>query len=460
MHAPANANPVPSNPPFPFYYGAEEGGFAFPTVNTRWPVILTGVIDEIHRRMASKSSPSLSALLNLPEMAIGSEEEAKDIISRVAALKYEVWRAKPVRKLESDGGNDNDIWNKSVRDHFSGFTFYSASWLWAECYLYRRIQEALSLSKTWSKYDPFLMQKLSAFVGSFDGVRDLTVRLVDSLNTESSLFLRELLLLALWGNATDLSMFAGKNEDEIKDMKAGGGEQNILANDLDLLVPYVASLRAKRVDFILDNSGFELFSDLLLADNLVQSGRASEIVFHMKAMPWFVSDTNAHDVEWLLRALEVPEEFFKSALKGQSLDSHAAASLKKLGARWRSYIEKKSWVFTTHLFWTTGWAYHHLPTEAQDLWDQLKSSSLLIFKGDLNYRKLVYDCKWPADTPFSTAIGALASGPPLVSLRTNKSDPIVGLASGKAEKMNGLDKEWRWSGKYAILSYFPGATVA
>lgn len=59
-------------------------------------------------------------------------------------------------------------------------------------------------------------------------------------------------------------------EDQIKVLQSTGGEhlaateKNILGNDLNPLWDHVKMLREKtggRIDFVLDNAGFELFCD-------------------------------------------------------------------------------------------------------------------------------------------------------------------------------------------------------
>ncbi|GFH08707.1 RRM domain-containing protein, partial [Haematococcus lacustris] len=70
-----------------------------------------------------------------------------------------------------------------------------------------------------------------------------------------------------------------------------------------------------------------------------------------------------------------------------------------------------------------------MPSIAPDLHADLSTSSLLIFKGDLNYRKLVSDSRWAPTTPFRQALlGFLPA--PLLTLRTCKADVVTGLLPG------------------------------
>ena len=77
-------------------------------------------------------------------------------------------------------------------------------------------------------------------------------------------------LVCLWGNSTDLSLLINMTEEQIKSLQSTGGdhlaatEKNILGNHLNQLWEAVRDLRDKtggRIDFVLDNAGFELYCD-------------------------------------------------------------------------------------------------------------------------------------------------------------------------------------------------------
>lgn len=111
-------------------------------------------------------------------------------------------------------------------------------------------------------------------------------------------------------------------------------------------------------------------------------------------------------------------------------------------------------MYEQHPFWCTGYTFWDLHSEAPDLFLHLSRSDLVFFKGDLNHRKLTYDCAAPASTPFDIAIGPMASAagaPKVCSLRTIKSDVVVGLGDEGdriAEKLDNNESGWKISGKY------------
>lgn len=76
-------------------------------------------------------------------------------------------------------------------------------------------------------------------------------------------------------------------------------------------------------DIVLDNAGYELFTDLILADYLISSKLVNKIRFHAKSQPWFVSDVNPSDFEFVLNAVTNDLE-----------DS----TLNDLGKKWRSFL--------------------------------------------------------------------------------------------------------------------------
>jgi hypothetical protein len=220
---------------------------------------------------------------------------------------------------------------------------------------------------------------------------------------------------------------------------------------------------------ILDNAGTELLMDLCLADWLVARGLCDSVVLHAKSYPWFVSDVVEYDIWWLI------EELNKCPLSSAQLSNEELSTLQWASVTWRSRLETKQWTIRAHPFWTTALPFSHLPEVAGDLYSFLCGQQVTalheeshlplmwIFKGDLNYRKLVYDCAWPDYTiPFEEALGALGAStkqwptsqpqPPLIALRTCKSDVIVGVES--RDKLEEIDcaggSDWLINGKWAV----------
>ena len=79
----------------------------------------------------------------------------------------------------------------------------------------------------------------------------------------------------------------------------------------------------------------------------------------------------------------------------------------------------------------------------------LQTASIVISKGDLNYRRFFEDRTWPADSPVSVA--SVATGMHAFALRVLKSDCLVGLEPAAVSRLFATDPEWRSNGKYSVV---------
>ena len=359
---------------------------------------------------------------------------------------------------------------------------------------------AFSTAKThyWRTYDLFARQKISTFRQSRAAVLELAARYeaivtqleqtpgalnptaqpsTEDLAQAEELLFTEMCEVCLWGNATDLSLLTNIPLADIQRLQGvaaarQASEAHIVVNDLAAAFGALRAAAApgRRVDFVLDNAGFELFVDLVLAGYLLSAGLASTVVLHPKALPWFVSDVVPADFAALLGALADPQRFFtaedEQGIAGAPLADAELRHLAFLFDRWSAFHADGRLLIRPHHFWTEAGSYRRLPHVAPELFEDLKESELVVFKGDLNYRKVVGDVMWPATTPFSEAIGELGHGLRVLALRTCKGDVVVGLPEGKDEELRAMEggggdsgaRVWAWKGKWALVQFHDGKT--
>ena len=120
--------------------------------------------------------------------------------------------------------------------------------------------------------------------------------------------------------------------------------------------------------------------------------------------------------------------------------------------RWNQRLTEGSWTFQVHDYWTMPQDYSDMKKYCPDLYADLSTSSLIIFKGDLNYRKLVGDRDWITTTPFEESLRKFHPAP-LCALRTLKADVVTGLKEGQADEVQHKDKNWMVNGNWAVISY-------
>lgn len=217
----------------------------------------------------------------------------------------------------------------------------------------------------------------------------------------------EMCEICLWGNATDLSFLRSLTYEDIQKLQGAdarkNAQKNILVNDLPaaynaLKAAQKTGKKDRRVDIVLDNAGFELFVDLVLAGYLSAAGLATQIVLHPKSIPWFVSDVIPADFAALLGALANPQSFYSAPDEhagqlSQPLSDTEVSDLSFLFQHWSKLHSEGQLVIRPNLFWTSGHSYWKLPQAEPRLFEDLRESELVIFKGDLNYRKLVADVR-------------------------------------------------------------------
>lgn len=286
----------------------------------------------------------------------------------------------------------------------------------------------LSTSTFWKTYDVFSLQKNASIRSSRPAILELAAKYkgivsqiekdkaappaesksADEVEAAEKLLFTEMCEICLWGNATDLSLLTNLSYVDYQKLQGSearkASEKNILVNELPAAFAALRKVQKegkpdRRVDFILDNAGFELFVDLILAGYLLSSGLATTVVLHPKTIPWFVSDVVPADFSTLLNAFTDPQEFYTSLSEDdkhagripESLSDVEVENVKFLFQQWSNFHAEGQMILRPNTFWTEGGSFWRLPKSAPDLFNDIKQSELAIFKGDLNYRKLVGD---------------------------------------------------------------------
>ncbi|KAI0427237.1 DUF89-domain-containing protein [Xylaria sp. FL1042] len=466
----------------PKYMTSDKTSFAYVSARDRWPVIVTSAIDDVYRAVAQCDNADKC-------------EDGKKIVEELARLKYEMQHDRQLTPIRDDGHPDVALYNHEL-EKLGTPTWFAVPWLYCECYLYRRINTSFSLSTHWKEYDVFAGQKINTFRSSRPAVLELAARyeeLVTQMKADKGkagdesdearkLLFMEMCEICLWGNATDLSLLTSLTYEDIQRLQGSearkASEKNILVNDLgaayEVLKKAQSEGEERRVDIVLDNAGFELYVDLILAGYLLSSGLATLVVLHPKSIPWFVSDVLPPDWAALINALACPKRFYETPSDDEKLQDKTppplsdkeTSNLNFLFQQWAHLYAEGQLIVRPNRFWTHAGSFWRLPAEEKDLLDDLKSSELVVFKGDLNYRKLTGDAAWDPTTPFTEAIGPLGpgSGVNVLALRTCKADVVVGLQPGEDERLRAMDgggadsgaRKWAWSGKWAVVSFSGG----
>jgi Damage-control phosphatase ARMT1-like domain len=331
-------------------------------------------------------------------------------------------------------------------------TWLSAPWMVAEFLVYRKLMDVLDYWNPASPgylYDPFFQQKQAGLESSPASAEAMLGR-INNLPTAASTVngLEIAASIALWGNKMDLSLWPANadtaNQDVFTDILQKAHE-NLLHDDSEALAAYCETLQKKNdggnVDIIVDNAGFELVTDLALAQYLVASGIAKTVTFQLKSHPLFVSDALEKD-------LRATVDYYKNNLPADRFpDCHAAATI------WQEYLDQGQWKCTEHSFWTQGAAMWKMP---DSLYNGLQTRCDLAFvKGDANYRRLLGDLTWHySNDSFQDIVGAYFPCP-VCALRTLKAQVGCGMEADKVARAaaTGDPESWLTNGRFGVVQF-------
>ncbi|XP_032589996.1 damage-control phosphatase ARMT1 [Drosophila grimshawi] len=420
--------PTPVNA---FLSGQFKRSYAYHTIRNRLPVILTRVIDSLTRDKSEL----------IAEFGEHAREELKIVIGLISRLKYELQTDKPFQEFTGDEP-DHDLWNDFIAElPKEGRTFYQACWMYTECYTYRKLYSFVENSIFIKQFDCFGKIKEQALIGSQDAILSLAKY---TRRTENCIeMFAELLKMNLWSNRNDLSddgrLF---NMEILHDVSAM--DEYILINNVEdiwICLSEHNSINRQHVDIVLDNAGYELFNDFILAEYIIEKGLAEKVRFHVKAFPWYVSDTTKRDFNHTL----------------EYLSKHSDYIISLIGNKFKQFFDDgKFELAPISYFWTAPHAFHNMRNLEPELYQSLQQSKLIIFKGDLNHRKLLSDVCWESTQDIKVCLGGFLPSN-FCTVRTIKSEVISGLAQGVSEDLTRKDPNWMVTGNYGIIQFVDGS---
>ncbi|ALC41194.1 CG11475 [Drosophila busckii] len=408
--------------------GRYKRTFAYRSLKTHMPALIKTIIKHLHEH-----EPRI-----MQQCGDYAYYDLKRVIRSLKILRREVLLNSKF-KLFHDNEPDAQDWNKLLKslDEHDKDNWYAASWLQADCYLYRRIWAAFRREKTLRDFDYFGQEKTCA-------ARNIVYIFINVLKQTKNLSrdcrnFQLMLKISLWANRCDLNVNKEPPDARIVQLIDDYDEDLIVDHSAELWRLLTEDAHTTKypcvVDFVLDNAGFELFADLVLAAYLIDTKLAAQVRFHVKAIPWFVSDTTAVDFNWMLRFLYY----------------HEIPVMRAFGRKLCKFQQRRALVLCdTCRFWTSPHGFKDMGKLAPCVYVHMSMSDLIIFKGDLNYRKLLNDINWRPTDPFANCLGGFLPTN-ICALRAIKSDIYCGMPICVVEWLTEENPEWMCKGEKAVI---------
>ena len=292
---------------------------------------------------------------------------------------------------------DEELWS-NFYELYENKKLGEVPFMYAEIYLFALINNIFT---SWGIYhDPCEYIKEKDFEANQGLLESLT-----GAYLKNEYDLSKLIALSLESNTADLSQLTRIDSSSVTK----------LLDHTDQLISAVSATNS--IHIVLDNSGPELLADLFLSHHLCHAYN-KKVTMHFKAEPIFVSDSTEIDLWNLL----------------DRLDSELAYLVNQ-------EVESEKLHFQLSHFWNSPKDFDQY---SEDLRDVFASDSLLIVKGDANYRRVFQDRKYDISTPCSDICNYIVGK--AFAIRTLKSEILLGYNNAVP-----THPDWLYSGKYGII---------
>jgi hypothetical protein len=394
----------------PFFSTGDKDSFAMKTLQKRKPSIIDQVIQANEFNDAQKKG-----LISFKHELIRGvvKDPFKDSPFRIDALDEESVR----------------MWKKALVP-YAGKPWLDIPFYFAEALLYMRILTDsgyfASGSPTYllDPYQAFKNRELFSEEGGLRRGRMVTGSLKTLGNSRDKL--ETLIYNSLWGNRVDLSLYKIAESSRSRTIAERG--ENLLIDHAPELVDLITD--AVRIDMVLDNAGQELVCDLITARHILSSGAQKTVHLHVKKYPLYVSDAMIKDLEMTVTALRDDWDEL----------------LSDVGKDLLRFEKEKRLLIHDHYFWNGPLHYDELP---RDLVQEFSASDIVVFKGDVNYRRLVFDRRWDAWKNMEEITGYFPTT--FATLRTMKSESVVDIEEEQVVRLTAEDPQWMVNGERGII---------
>ncbi|MBR2027137.1 MAG: DUF89 family protein [Alistipes sp.] len=286
-----------------------------------------------------------------------------------------------------------------------------------------------------TSYDPYDVKKRESDCKINESpLRQLLVDSYETATKGADESARWLLHCCLSSNSSDLSQL-----DVNKVLKS----VQLALNDSDKFDKYINDIKDEDgiVHYIVDNSGIELYADILLGGYILNKTNITEINYHVKKVPIFVGDTTINDEAKIDDVSPVVD-----LLKDIDLFNDAIVDNSPHAYTYTVNGCKKTLRFTFEDTWSQPNEFDS--SKEFEAWSKDENVKLIVLKGDMNYRRLVGDRLYDLGDTIEKKIRYVNR--PILILRSFKSSVILDVEEKKQKRWK---PNWRTCGEFGIIQF-------